>query len=778
MTPARRTRWSWTALAWALLPVAAWFVATLWFGGEVGRGTDDYSVSLRDPATGELPSPFNPWVRYPFFWRPLHVAMCFGLGTVFSEHWRVLMVFCAVMHGAACLGVYALLRAGTRSRGPAAVGALALLVHPMNFEVAFWFCSISAAIATMLWCGLMLWCVRLVKRASRPRLLELLGVGALALAIPCFYEQPATGVLAMPLVLLAAWLASTGGPTLVPAAIRAIVLCFIAGCMNIVYIVLLRLTAPETFRGGSGSFVSGDRLGARIGDVARSARWQLEGPRIRQVTTGAWQAGLDALATPVGIAVLAMLALLVIAWAWAWWGEESPAQDGPARPARPRLVLSRVCWLAAGSVLFCGAFVPIALMARQNVEARTLYFPLVGLCLIVAHAVDALLGCVPASGRLHTVRRAASALLALAAGAGVLAGVVVCVGIQAWCHGRAKRDEHIAAQLAELVPNPPPNTVYVPLKLDAGPTSSGLPMFDRLRPAAFATTWSATALMQQATRRRDVLAASINPYATYPYDLFNAEGLRFAVKLDGRAVSPGGKEVIAWSRAVPFVVEDDGRVRLVRQLNVERPDERVETFTPPIVRAAVRSGAARGHAATFSVRDAADPPPAFVEGWSWCDPPAHTPREAVQMKPLTSRGTKREGVWLHPTYQNASVAAMCTAVPPADHERRLVFRLTTPPEDYIRFAGAGPVTLHVEVFAGGETQAPIASTQIEFTRELAERETRWAPLELAVPASSEPLTLIVRVQGSKTRGATHAPLWITPGLWVQREPEPAATSGR
>ncbi len=773
-----RTRWTWVNAAWILLPLGAWLVGCLWFGGDLGRSADDYSVNLRDPATGELPSPFNPWARYPFFWRPLHNAMCFGLGTLLAGQWRVLVLLCAVLHAIACLCVYALLRRTTHARGPAAVGALALLLHPMNFEVTFWLCSISAAIATALWCLYALRCMTLIRRDAPPRLHEVFGLALLALVIPCFYEQPASGLLALPLLLLGAWVVSPSGPRLPVAFARATVLCGIAGAMNVLYIVLLRLTAPTSFRGGSNSFVAPDRLADRVAEVARSVRWQLYGTRLRQTAAGAWQTGIEALATPVGIAAIVALAILVLVWAWAWWAEEQDENAGnvPAPRSRARSIAARVCTIAAGAVLFVGAFVPIAAMARQNVEPRTLYFPLVGLCIMLAQAVDLLLIALPVTGRAAPVGRACRACMALAAGSAAIAGAVCCVGLQAWCNHRSHRDESIAAQLVELVPDPPAAAVYVPLALDAGATPTGRLLFDRLRPAAFATTWSATALMRQRTRRADVVAAAINPWAAFPYDRISADGLWFAFKLDGRASSPvapagegaeGGKgDFIAWDRAIPFVIDDSGTVRLVRQVEIVRSDDRVESFTMPVVRAAIRAGTARGRATTASLTDSADPIPSTVAGWRWLHGPDASSTGAVAMQSLNSRGTRRDGAWLHPTFQAASRAAMVATVDPAPRARQLRFRLTTPPEDYARFANARPVVISVELLAGGADSAPIAAASVDVTRERAEAEPRWIPLMLDVPPMETTGTLRVRVAGSKIPGATHAPVWITPGMWT------------
>lgn len=769
LSPLARRQWSWVDAAWLLLPLGAWLVATLYLGGDIGKSTDDYSATLRDPATGELPSPFNLWAMYPYFWRPLHILMCFGGGTLLDGHWRVLGVFCAVMHGVACLAVYAFLRLGTRSRGPAAAGALVLLVHPMNFEVAFWFLSISAAIATSLWCGLAVWCSRLVVRERRVRAIELGGIAVLALSIPCFYEQPATGVLALPLVLLGGWLgaARASRPSLRNAAVRALSLCGVAGAMNVVYIVLLRLTAPASSRGSAGSFVTTDRLLARVGEVAGSVRWQLYGHRLRETAAGAWEVGIETLATPVGIGAVGGLAILGVIWAWAWTVDvTSIAREEPS--IRRGQVGARLCWTGAGIVLFLGGFIPIVLMGRQNVEPRTLYFPLVGVCLVVAQVLDLLLGPARVPGRSASwPARSLLAAIGLTTGGAVMAGSICCVGIQTWCQRRSQRDGTIAAELARLLPDAPAGIVFVPLRLDAGPSNTGRLLFDRLRPAAFSTTWSATAIMQQATHRADVTAASINPWADYPFDRFSKDGFWFDSRIDARALAPKGDgEFIAWAVAAPFVVSDDGEVRLVRQVEIERSDGRSETFVVPVVRDAVRAGDARGRATAIVLSDSADPPARTLTGWSWTPTSSDEPGGRVEFQPLTSRDMRREGIWLHPTYAAGTRRAIHATIEPplGGAERAVRFHVTTPPEDYQRFAGAVPVTIIFDVLSGDGGGDTLLSTSLELTRDLAESEPRWNTITLSVPASDTVLTLRVSTKGAP--GGPHAPVWVTPGVWI------------
>jgi hypothetical protein len=479
---------------------------------------------------------------------------------------------------------------------------------------------------------------------------------------------------------------------------------------------------------------------------------------------GSWQVGLDAMQTPVGIAAVCGLGLLVLIWAWAWWHDAPVADEiDEIRPRGKPAAASRACWVFAGALLFLGAFIPIAMIARQNVEPRTLYFPLVGMVIVLAQALDAALAAVPSAGSFAKVARSLRATVAVVVGMAAIAACICCVGIQQWYSLRAHRDEQISRRLAELVPDPPANAVYIPFALDAGPTSTSLVLFDRLRPGAFNTTWSATALMQESTRRRDILAAAINPWAKFPLDRFSAEGFWTSMQLDGRASDSGQKgEFVSWDRVIPFAVDDSGRVRLVRQIDITRPDERVDTFHPPLVRAAIRAGTARGHATALTLTDSADLPPKPLAGWRLLK--AAEADEPLAFPLRTSRGTQRPATWLHPTFDSGTRAAMLVPVDAAGGPRTIRFHVTTPPEEYARFPKGEPVTLHIELMPEGDATSPLVAQSVELTRERADAEPRWIAIDFQVPALAE--AAAIRVRATSKRGAESAPVWVTAGMWL------------
>ena len=96
-------------------------------------------------------------------------------------------------------------------------------------------------------------------------------------------------------------------------------------------------------------------------------------------------------------------------------------------------------------------------MLRQRVEARTLYLPLVGLCIILAQGIDLLMAAPKQGGGSVVVPRILRGSVAVIARAAVIACAMCSVGVQSCRNRRVARDEATAVRLPGLVPNPPPD---------------------------------------------------------------------------------------------------------------------------------------------------------------------------------------------------------------------------------------------------------------------------------------------------------------------------------
>src|SRR5262245_59663942 len=86
------------SLPLVLFPLVVWLVATLWFGGELGRFSDDYRLLHRDPVSGVLELPAGPNPEHAYFWRPAFIYLINNLVTLaYGREW-IVHVLSAVLH--------------------------------------------------------------------------------------------------------------------------------------------------------------------------------------------------------------------------------------------------------------------------------------------------------------------------------------------------------------------------------------------------------------------------------------------------------------------------------------------------------------------------------------------------------------------------------------------------------------------------------------------------------------------------------------------------------
>jgi hypothetical protein len=412
----------------------------------------------------------------------------------------------------------------------------------------------------------------------------------------------------------------------------------------------------------------------------------------------------------------------------------------------------------------------VVLVSGQSVVPRLLYFPSIGLAIAVAAGGGLVRG---------MISRRFSALIAPVAAIAVAfvtaLGGVTLVGIQKQYQNRSRADVAVAQSLLKLMPDPPAESIFVPLRVDHLPSRSGRLFFDRLRPGAFETIWSATALTRQSYHRRDLWAAGWNPWRLPLIDDPNSQ----SVRLNDRFViwSPfphdqlGGTRV-PWSNVVPFVVEPNGRVRLVRRLAFEQEDGSTLTIQPAIVQARLNAATAsalpRGDSTVFRAmlpleeaeRARFQPLPAWT--WTATNQPA-TPQPC---RAWPGPGNTRDAVWMHPAAASGSRASLQTSITPAAHHRRLIIRAAIAEYDLIRHASSDPVELTLLI-----NNRTAASATIRRARFRAE--PTWIPLIAVVPPSKSPpsLQLILRTVGDVQPDQVLDPLWVTTGALLPQERE-------
>ncbi len=742
--------------AWGF-PVVLWLVATLFLGGALGRNTDDYAINFRDPVTGAIPEDFNPFRNYPFFWRPLHVFMCFTVGTLIPEQDRIVHVACAVFHGAACLGLFVLLRWTLRSTlGPAAA-ALLFMVIPLNGEVPLWFCTTSTAIGAAFTFAALLAVVHFARgdeRTGGGRWGTLLLIAGLAFIVPCWYEQSAAPLAAIPAVYLACCPPTQRWRTRI---VRLGVATATGGGMCLLYVGLLLATAPKHARGGAGSIVTLERLPDRLREFARGVEYNL-GERAQHVLMGSFTEGLRTIGRPESVVFgLALLCTIVLWLAWL------ARRDGASPPIAARrtpdgereraIGRARLWMLVAGVIVFGAGWLPVLVIDRQIIELRNLYAPLIGAAMALAVVLDAMVrGVHRVSGSWAIWARTVLALVLIVP---MLLGAIGMVGFQRHMQARYEQDQSEIRQLVRLVPNPPKDAVFAPFRT-THVTDTGYPLFDRSRLGVFETSWSGTPELRRAYRRSDISATVHNPWAPLPLVEPDEHGIRYTLRPQttpapqasirgGRATRSGG-ELLRWETLVPFVVDRDGRARLIRRIDMERADHRDLEIRPAVVAEAL----AQRSAARRLARERGEPEPepipttthrfAMVEemppdlipigGWVYLDAAGAAQGEA-QFARVNCWNVFREATWLSP---GTGRTAMRTVLAPSDRAEHLLVRATIGGYDLDKLPDAPPIELVItvrDVAAGGVPERELGTLLLE-PRAL--RQTRrWMPLIVTVP---------------------------------------------
>ncbi len=261
-------------------PVALLLLGTFFLGGRIGFWSDDYWHNLRNPATGELPeiSFRGLTMDRGFFLRPLFYVVVPALTTLaWKTQWPAHLAV-TLVHGLVVAWLWRLMRLLGVSARAGAAAALLFMVYPGHFEAVFWTAALPTTIATALMLRLMIVQVRYARR-ERPfdsgrGWWAVAAMPALVFEVCCLNEQPAMGVLAMPLVYWAACRRCEGSPeqSWVVELWRALSPAFLCGIAVLAYaaFVVFDPHKPAGSRGSAEQFVTLGQLPARVayfGDV-------------------------------------------------------------------------------------------------------------------------------------------------------------------------------------------------------------------------------------------------------------------------------------------------------------------------------------------------------------------------------------------------------------------------------------------------------------------------------------------------------------------------------
>ncbi|HYC22872.1 MAG TPA: hypothetical protein VEI94_09215 [Candidatus Bathyarchaeia archaeon] len=594
-TPVTDARTRSRLLAGLVVACLVWSFATLFLCADLGKWADDYSFTMRDPvsATYQRLTPNN-----KRFFRPLSRQLI-AMHTLLWFHDPAKHAISAISHGVTAALLWFLLRALDCSRGIATAGALLFLVYPAPYEVAFWVSALGFALAASLFLVLSLLVVRLA-RGEGLSLGSLVVVATLAFAIASLNEQPAAGVVALPLLYLCTPARERSRGQGVRGACEIGAACAIP---LVAYIYLYSRTADPAARGMSATLIG-------IGDVVpRAVRLAAE---IRgALLLSAFGLGplRQGLAEMVGHPVRSVLWLAAFGAAGVWWfllEREWPADPRPAATQRAATIgkgalLAR--GLLFGATVFVAAWAPVFIVRDQGVASRLTYFPAIGLAVIGASLAQAL----SATARRARPSSAARSFSVALVAALVVAGAISMVGIQGLFHRRATLDAELASQLREIAPAPDHLTVFVPVNLTSSATETASPAFDNALPGPLEYPWAATHFVRWTYRRDDLFVAWQS--SSQPSNIRGADehGLYF-YRLTylyplpvPYATLDGDLHLLPWELVVPLVIDTDGRVHLVTNLVIRRPDGGEQRFAPSqATRIATERGVV-GHTATVEI---------------------------------------------------------------------------------------------------------------------------------------------------------------------------------
>lgn len=559
-----------------LFALVVWFIATFAYLGDLGQWSDDYAYDNRDVVTGENPLGLGESI-VPFFWRPLFYMSVPWLQSELGGHWTNHLIS-AIVRGGVSVLVYLLLRRLGVWRGAACGAAVGLLAFPAAWEVSFWLSAMPTGVMSATFLVMCLVCLRWFRAPAAGGWRAWMSWGAmpavifgLAFSIPCWNEQIGAAVPAVFLLALGERRADGKRPIG-----RGLAATMAACAAQVLYIGLYWSSGPGGTRGSGETMARPNEWPERIAWIADGA-WSVG--RLRDFGGPALRAGFDAMAAHPGAAALGIVVFVLTAGGWMTRVTRELPHDSVLAS------VDRTC-AAIGfgvAVLFL-AWLPLVVVRGQSVEPRMWFAPAIGGVIAVAGCVQAVAGALKggrASGRPGARFLAAGALVGL-----VTLSLIVLVGVQSAMHQRKELDARQAAQIEQLAPTPEPWTVFVALEI-MRPRGARWSRFVTTFYGPWENVSASTPALRMAYGREDLAMGWRRFSARWsPRIAATSEGLvfddrlvddwqRLHHRLPGAAAAP---TTLAWARVIPFVIDPDGNVVLVREVIAHGEDGRDERF--------------------------------------------------------------------------------------------------------------------------------------------------------------------------------------------------------
>ncbi len=556
-----------------VLPVLLWALGCFYYAGDLGKWTDDYAFTEVDPITGRAERLWRDgeWV----LWRPLMLKINSFLQTVLWEHDWALHLIGALVHAGTTFLVWRLLRRLGLGRLISAMAGLLFLTYPGYYHVVFWSTAIPIGLAALLSVAVMTGAVAWSRREVRWWVIPLLALASYLLT--CMYEQPGAALGALPVLCMAA---SPPGQPLRERLWRAAAVS-VPCCLGVgLYLVLYWWTMPAGALGTPESLVRPEEMLGKAFPF-----WEETGEfiLIQRFKTCAQMLGVEAMgAHPVRSGLLiGGIAGATVLWASsAARGRREPSAAEDHAPARDCAITHPVLLAAFAGAAFVLALMPVYVVRAYGApDSRMLYAPAIGLVLLMALAAEGVRA-LPWSASIRPVSAFVAVYLAAAV---FLWFALMQVGTQSALRQRWAFDVAESRRLRELVPNPPPGTVFVPVWLDDMP----YPECRRLNYLFAFGIWShAWTAMHEPARLygRSDLYASYGRWEGGPWNYAAADEHGLVMRqvltykwgphpypLEKTGPGKGGYRV-PWDKVVAFETDHAGELRLITHIVLPGPD--------------------------------------------------------------------------------------------------------------------------------------------------------------------------------------------------------------
>ncbi len=744
------SRWGW--LAAAAFPVVLWAFAT-YTTPDLGKWADDYLNVMRDPTTGV----YNPNDVWGFVvremtdsYRPLHHALVGLKATFLWNHWWLNHLMNVVTHGLAAWLGFVLIRRLTRTWHAAAAAALVFTVHPLGHQVILCSSGQPTSIATVTFLLIALLYIGFAEgRRGWPSVVLMT---LLAYTVPTWQEQPATNLVALPLLYLAVCPATEPWRRRLVRAVVPAGLCCLA---VFIYVVLWQLDVGEGSKGGPGSWVKPDELPERVQTVLEDGYQQY---RMHDILEAGFPIGWQQLGNVYGLTWIVALAAALVLW-WPRW-QRRPIHDPPARPIGFSSQVLVVAYAVLGYLL---AWLPLFLQRVVSVEPRMAYFPLLLALLAVAVGLDVVLRLL---GHSRLLGATAKLALGLALVWTCLYLAVCLVAMQHLYRRRYDIDQRHMATLKQRIPDPKPGTVFIPLEVKDAPVATGRTWFDHTVRSAIEMPWVVNPIVQQTFKRRDVYMTHYMRWYARPYSRIDASGVVYEVDryLAGDfEVLPDGGVRLPWETVVPYVVDKGNQLHVVSKIVLRhgaKADQ--EIVIDQAARALEKAGLPQRSYALASTR--AYEGMQQLTGWRWL-----TTGEAAEVETIKDWDMTLPSIAMHPVFPgNKNQAALAVTLEPSTQPSRLHFRAgitqwtieNRPWGDGMRFTW----------YFKGNKDEPLATLAV--TPQRTQDIKQWMPVTIDLPPLSVPKELIVEVDAGPKGNADYDGCRLMAGY---RERLPAAT---